>query len=522
MEKIISKKQYLNLCKICDTFLLSNKASLARLANPYFSIIKEHPLYLEKYWPLFNKKKGKFKWVDRLDASSGYRFHYFHLLYFFFLKIIKIFKILINFKYWYCKQIRFSKYDYIILTHLISEKITDDKEDFYFGNVPNELVKKNKKVLVVYINHTLTSPSKIIHKIKDKTFSQILLNDYLNPFLEFTFILRVFIDNLFLRRLLKNERDEFINKIISNASSTELILQTISNLRIGEQVKRIVKIYQPKVIMTTFEGQPYERIVYRMSKEALNSIVRIGYIPAGLSQYQHCVRRKLSNLYDPDQIMTPGKISYNQIINFNNFINTKFSILGSHKKNVKIKTQSIFRPNNYNTFLVLPEGMPTECKIMLDFTIKCSKEITKSIFIFRLHPYNQEILLKNLMTYYSTTSIPKNIIFSKNNLEDDMLISNFAIYRGSTAIINAVNNKLIPVYYSFSRNPGTLDLTIDPLYEINEGKYTVRNVLDLKKLHINLKNQNKSLLLKNNISTLQDYCRDWYTVYDFNLFDNLI
>ena len=240
-------------------------------------------------------------------------------------------------------------------------------------------------------------------------------------------------------------------------------------------------------------------------------------MPAGLSQYQHSVKRKLSNLYDPDQIMTPGKISYNQIINSNNFINTKFSILGSHKNNSNIQTQSIFRSNNYNTFLVLPEGMPSECKIMLDFIIKCSKEFTKSKFIFRLHPYNRELLLKNLMTYYSKSSLSKNIIFSKNNLEDDILISNFAIYRGSTAIINAVSNKLIPIYYSFSE-----DLTIDPLYEIKEGKYTVRNVLDLKKLQINLKNINKSVLLKNNISTLQDYCKDYYTDYDFNLFDNLI
>ena len=144
--------------------------------------------------------------VSRLDAFSGYPVHFFSSLFSFFLKIIKIFKILINFKYWYCKKIRFSKYDYIILTHLINEKVIDDAEDFYFGNVPNELVKKNKKVLVVYINHTLNSPSKIIYKIKDKTFSQIILNDYLNFFLEFTFLLRAFRDNLLLRTLLKKEK----------------------------------------------------------------------------------------------------------------------------------------------------------------------------------------------------------------------------------------------------------------------------------------------------------------------------
>ena len=56
MEKIISKEQYLNLCKICDTFLTSKKVSLARVANPYFSVNKEHPLYLDKYGALFSEK----------------------------------------------------------------------------------------------------------------------------------------------------------------------------------------------------------------------------------------------------------------------------------------------------------------------------------------------------------------------------------------------------------------------------------------------------------------------------------
>ena len=503
MEKIISKKQYLNLCKICDTFLLSKKTSLARVANPFFSIIKEHPLYLNKYGILFNATNSEFNLIS--------------LSFSFFKKIIKIFKILINFKSWHYKQIRFSKYDYIFLTHLINEKLIDKTEDPYFGNVPNELIKKNKKILVVYINHTKNPSSKIIHKSNNKIFSQIILDSYLNFFLEFTFLLMVIRDNLLLRKLLKKEKDELIKKIIFNASSLKLVSKTIANIRIGEQIKRIVKIYQPKAIITTFEGHPYERIVYRMSREALNSIYCIGYIHAGLSQYQHSVRRKLSNLYDPDQIMAPGKISYNQIINSHNFINTKFSILGSHKNNNIIQTKKIFRLNNYKTFLVLPEGMPSECKLLLDFTIKCSNEFTKSKFIFRLHPYNRELLLKNLLHYYSKSSLSKNIIFSKNSLEEDILISNFAIYRGSSAIINAVNNKLIPIYYSFSE-----DLTIDPLYEIKEGKYTVRNVLDLKKLQIDLKNKNKSLVSKNNISTLQDYCKNYYSVYDFNLFDNLI
>ena len=298
MEKIISKEQYLNLCKICDTFLTSKKVSLARVANPYFSVKKEHPLYLDKYGALFNEKQSKFNF-----SSSSFPF---------IRKIIKIFKILISFKSWYCKQIQFSKYDYIFLTHLINEKLIDNTEDSYFGSIPKELVKKNKKVLVVYINHTTKSSSKI--KCNNKIFSQIILSSYLNFFLEFNFILMAVKDNLLLRTLLKKEKDELTKKIIFDASSLKFITNTIANLRVGEQLKRIVKKYQPKAIITTFEGNPIERIVYRMSREALNSIYCIAYLHVGLTQYQHSIKRKLSNSYDPDHIMTASKISYNQII----------------------------------------------------------------------------------------------------------------------------------------------------------------------------------------------------------------
>ena len=73
------------------------------------------------------------------------------------------------------------QYDYIFLTHLINEKLIDNAQDSYFGNIPKELVKKNKKVLVVYFNHTTKSSSKI--KCNNKIFSQIILSSYLNFFL---------------------------------------------------------------------------------------------------------------------------------------------------------------------------------------------------------------------------------------------------------------------------------------------------------------------------------------------------
>ena len=77
---------------------------------------------------------------------------------------------------------------------------------------------------MVYINHTTKSSSQI--KCNNKIFSQIILSNYLNFFLEFNFLLMAVRDNLLLRTLLKKEKDELIKKIIFNASSLKFITNT--------------------------------------------------------------------------------------------------------------------------------------------------------------------------------------------------------------------------------------------------------------------------------------------------------
>ena len=69
-----------------------------------------------------------------------------------------------------------TNYQNIFISHLINEKLIDNAEDSYFGSVPQELVKKNKKVLVVYIKHTTKSSSQI--KCNNKLQ---LINNNTNP-----------------------------------------------------------------------------------------------------------------------------------------------------------------------------------------------------------------------------------------------------------------------------------------------------------------------------------------------------
>ena len=82
---------------------------------------------------------------------------------------------------------------------------------------------------------------------------------------------------------------------------------------------------------------------------------------------------------------------------------------------------------------------------MTKFVIQLAKEYSNFKFIIRFHPItklNQVIrecpnLIQNL----------PNLELSQLSFEDDLKRSDYAIYRGSTTIIKAIQNGLVPLYY---------------------------------------------------------------------------
>ena len=91
----------------------------------------------------------------------------------------------------------------------------------------------------------------------------------------------------------------------------------------------------------------------------------------------------------------------------------------------------------------------------------------------------------------------------------DYDISNlkYVLYRGSTAVIQSIASGLIPIYYS-KKN----ELSIDPLFEIKEGKYIINNFKELIKVF---------QISKTN-STIIKYCKNFYSPLNFEIFKDLV
>ena len=155
---------------------------------------------------------------------------------------------------------------------------------------------------------------------------------------------------------------------------------------------------------------------------------------------------------------------------------------GSNRRvKVKIKKLAV-EAKKRNLFLMLSEGDLVECIPLTKFIIKLSKEFPKAYFVIRFHPITKiKRLVKSIPELLRP---PKNVELSNFSFDDDLKRAHYAIYRGSTTIIKAIQYGLVPLYYE---KPN--EISIDPLYEIQNEKINIKSPDDIKilqKYHIRI------------------------------------
>ena len=109
-------------------------------------------------------------------------------------------------------------------------------------------------------------------------------------------------------------------------------------------------------------------------------------------------------------------------------------------------------------------------------------------FIWRLHPLisYRDLSRKN----NKLQRLPENIILSNSSIEEDIVRSQFSIYRGSTAIITALSSCIQPIYLSLQN-----EMTIDPLFELdNKWRKIVTTSEEVQKLLVGNDNLNSDHL----------------------------
>jgi hypothetical protein len=462
-NSIIDLEKYKEICKVCDEILLSPDANEVTVAIPILHVIREHPVFLKQYESIFDTssvKKNKIK----LGGSIIIAIKLFFSLFF------KSFSI--N-KYWYSTKKLNTNYDYIFVSHLLNENQAGESKDFYFGDLPTSLSEQGKTVLIVLLNHSPVSNSLLSKKWKQNDVTRVLLSSKIGLFNEIKGALKILFEFKRLNKKSKNEISILKHKILKLA--TTQFTQTLNNYRKSKQFLNLAKIANPKIIITTFEGHAWERIIFSSVRNIIPDIKCVGYQHALIFKEQYAIRRNLQKKYNPDLILTSGHLGKNQLEKSSQLSNIDIKILGTNRvpiKNAISDNLSDIDNSNRKTILVVPEAIFSECILLFEYSISCANLYPNINFIWRLHPLLNfdQIILENK----SLSIRPKNITLSKQTLEEDIVISNLVLYRGSTAVINCIMLGLKPIYLKIEN-----EMTIDPLYEIDNFKYIVKTPNDL-------------------------------------------
>lgn len=476
---------YKNLCSYCDKILLSKKSKVETIAINWLHVSKGHPSLLKKYNSFLTFNENEF-----------FLFSLIKYLYRVFLKFFTHFiKFLLSKNKIQNHQNNFSPIDILFVSHLTSK---DQNNDRYFGSCSEILKEQGVKSETILINHLPDVNCGLLNKITEKNF--YILSKYLSLFDEIKLILRMVKESVRLLKEFFKVKNPILKKTYFYAAQESLSTQTINALRIGEQVQSYIRKANPKIIVTTFEGYSWERVVYYYSRKVDSQILCIAYQHSIVLKKQHSILRNLSKDYNPDQILCAGIAGVNFFSRNYSSVKIPVNLLGSNKYNSKSKVND-FNQKNFDACLVIPEGIIDECIALFSFSLE-SALINPSIdFIWRLHPIiSFEYLVSKCNKF---KKLPTNIIISKETtIEEDAQKTLCTLYRGSSAVINTSLNGSLPIYLDLLD-----DLNISPLQVLNTSFLSVSNIDDFGDVYSDIKN---TIKYKNDLSLLNEECKDFF------------
>mgnify|MGYP001465956791 CR=1 FL=1 len=213
----------------------------------------------------------------------------------------------------------------------------------------------------------------------------------------------------------------------------------------------------------------------------------------------------IGNNFLPTKILASGKVGYDYLKQ--KFKPSKVILLGSNKFKKKNKKNKI---KNFN-LLVLPSAYEDEASEFIELCYRYLQENKKLDIkiIFRLHP---QINKSNFVTKnFNLLKKDDRIIISDKNLVDDINFCKFALYRSSSAIIDALQQGLIPIFFTEKKN----NFHLDPLWQL-KSKIIVKNYFQLSKVL-----NNKQQLKKMENLEIINFANNYYRPLNYSILRNI-
>jgi len=346
--------------------------------------------------------------------------------------------------------------DVLIVSHLVNAGFAGQSKDFYFGDLADKLAINGVKIVIALIDYTGQNPKGLVSRWDNALVPRVVLANALSFNAERGLQKDVSEESARLRR--KGMRSHGLARTVALRAAEEVRGGAcLHAMRIGEQVRRLVAYFKPHSLITTYEGHSWERIAYARGRQVQPDIHCIGYQHAGLFPHQHAALRPLSPQFNPDTILAAGHVGLDAMRSNLQLADINIDCIGSVRSTLRASPAN--NESVREACLVVPEGDLRECGLLFGFSLGCAIQLPALQFIWRLHPNTRyEELLKK---YPKFGKLPANVKISSEQLTDDISRSRWVLYRGSTAVIQAVTGGAFPIYV---HQEG--EVSIDTLYEL--------------------------------------------------------
>jgi len=501
----LNEKQYDSLCEACDRVLLASDSTTERIAIPWLHVIREHPIYLANYVDLFEFSKGGKaifrKWWRILRSRAVWLRQLLRSL-------------SADGQPWFGVKEPPIGIDVLFVSHLLNPSQAGQEVDFYFGKLPDEMDIRGHSTVIALINHTDQAGSHLAEKWKGSSVPRMILSGSLRFWEEVGLRRRLKLESLRLRKIAKKKIDQGLScRVFARASEEALSSGSLTNLRMAGQIGVLVAKLQPKALVVTYEGYAWERVAFAAARSVCPSVRCLGYQHAAVFRRQHALRRNLAREYNPDQILTAGTVGKAQLERAPGMRGILVSLLGSNRgfkadANKLAPTMPLqgYGDSDKRACLVLPEGYAIECELLFEFSLACAQACQDIQFIWRLHPI---VTFETLKAKNPKLRIlPDNVVLSNKTMDEDIALCHWALYRGTTAIIQAVGGGLRPIYLQV---PG--EMSIDPLYELKDWRLVIgtpEEFIQATNMYSDDKNRDSQGTYRENYA----YCERFYSPFD--------
>jgi len=353
----------------------------------------------------------------------------------------------------------------ILKTWCFGPDSASGSSDFYYGALPGSLAERGVKYLLLCGN--------VLARQEVRFAGKVLRWNEFNAVPEWALIplwapivsaLRQLRTSMSLRRMSQSETDDKFALICAQACLDCAHPTTMRSVMHFYIAAAVGKYWDPKVYVTLYEGQPWEKLAWQGIKSAKPDCIVAGY------QHTVVMRHALSLIHPradswemsvPDLVLCLGDATRRMMQPSHEQAGSRLIVFGSHRRGA---TGKVSRPRpEKRKVLVVPEGNPKESKLLFDFALRLAPLVSDHELVFRCHPLLPFDDIRGQLADDPARFV--NVTVSTRPIAQDFADSSVILYRGSSAVFYAVLEGLRPIYI---RDGELFD--IDPLFELEEWR----------------------------------------------------